>query len=250
MRRSSVKLVLASSLPLALTACSAPEETYTVSKRSNYTTVQACVDDKMPVDVCSDAYMQALADHRRIAPTYGDKAACEADFVPDYCQVTSDNRYMPRLGGFELAVSGEVSQSQVDAARAQVENSGQASSGGSNFNGLLTGLLLGQVLSGGNRQYYSQPVYQYRDSSGGYRNTTLGQQIDQGKRFERSDQAQQSGGSYSSYYSGSSSGRSYKSSTATRSSVSSSISRGGFGSQATARSGWGGKSSGGFSFGG
>lgn len=68
MRRSSVKLVLASSLPLALTACSAPEETYTVSKRTNYTTVQACVDDKVPVDVCSDAYMQALADHRRIAP--------------------------------------------------------------------------------------------------------------------------------------------------------------------------------------
>ncbi|MCG8296445.1 DUF1190 domain-containing protein [Pseudomonas entomophila] len=249
MRRSSVKLVLASSLPLALSACSAPEETYTVSKRTNYTSVQACVDDKVAVDVCSDAYMQALADHRRIAPTYGDKAACEADFVPDYCQVTSDGRYMPRLGGFELAVSGEVSQSQVDAARAQIENSGQGGSGGSNVNGLLTGLLLGQVLSGGNRQYYSQPVYQYRDSRGDYRNSTLGQQVDQGKRFERSDQAQSSGtGSYT--YSGGSSNRNYTSKSSTRSSVSSSTSRGGFGSQATARSGWGGKSSGGFSFGG
>ena len=250
MRRSSVKLVLASSLPLALTACSAPEETYTVSKRSNYTTVQACVDDKMPVDVCSDAYMEALADHRRVAPTYGDKAACEADFVPDYCQVTSDGRYMPRLGGFELAVSGNVSQAQVDAARAQVENSGQGGSGGgSSTNGLLTGLLLGQALSSGNRQYYSQPVYQYRDSRGDYRNSTLGQQVDQGKRFERSDQAQRSGtGSYT--YSGGSSSSSYTSKSSSRSSVSSSISRGGFGSQATARSGWGGKSSGGYSFGG
>ena len=119
MRRSSVKLVLASSLPLALTACSPQEETYTVSQQVNYGSVEACVNDKVPEKACNDAYKQALAEYRRTAPTYVSKPDCEAEFAPDGCQIGAGGRYMPRMSGFELDTAGEVTQSQVDAARIQ-----------------------------------------------------------------------------------------------------------------------------------
>lgn len=247
MRRSSLKLVLASTLPLAISACSNPDDnTVEVNTRSTFTTVQACVDQKFPVDICSDAYMNALADHRRIAPTYDDAAACEADFVPGYCQTNSDGKFMPKLGGFELGVTGRLPKDQVAAAQAQTAGGSSNNEGGGVFggNGFLTGLLIGNLLSSnrGGAQYSSQPIYQTRDSRGAYQNSTLSRQIDDGKTFSQSNQAR------------SSSTGSYNSSTLARNlgtgSVSSSVSRGGFGSQATARSGWGGKSSGGFSSGG
>ncbi|MDB6052190.1 MAG: hypothetical protein JWR17_4936 [Pseudomonas sp.] len=240
MRRSSLKLVLASTLPLAISACSKTEE---VTARQTYPTVQACVDQKVPVDVCSDAYIKALADYRRTAPTYDNAAACEADFVPDYCQQNSDGKFMPKLGGFELALSGNVPTSQLEAAKAQATQSGGDSAGGFNGSGLLMGMLIGNMLSGngGGGRYYSQPVYQSRDSRGAYQTSTLSRQIEQGKTFGNSTQARSSStGSYTQSTLGRSLGNS---------SVSSSVSRGGFGSQATARSGWGGKSSG-SSFGG
>lgn len=247
MRRSSLKLVLASTLPLAISACSNPDDnTVEVNTRSTFTTVQACVDQKFPVDICSDAYMNALADHRRIAPTYDDAAACEADFVPGYCQANSDGKFMPKLGGFELGVTGRLPKDQVAAAQAQTGGGSSNNEGGGVFggNGFLTGLLIGNLLSSnrGGAQYSSQPIYQTRDSRGAYQSSTLSRQIDDGKTFSQSNQAR------------SSSTGSYNSSTLARNlgtgSVSSSVSRGGFGSQATARSGWGGKSSGGFSSGG
>lgn len=251
MRRSSLKLVLASTLPLAISACSNPDDnTVEVNTRTTFTTVQACVDQKFPVEVCSDAYMNALADHRRIAPTYDDVTACDADFVPGYCQPNADGKFSPKLGGFELGVSGRLPKDQVAAAQAQANNgsSGESSNngGGGGFggNGFLTGLLIGNLLSSnnGSNQYYSQPIYQTRDSRGAYQSSTLSKQIEDGKTFSQSNQAR------------SSSTGSYNSNTLARNlgtgSVSSSVSRGGFGSQATARSGWGGKSSGGFSSGG
>lgn len=240
MRRSSLKLVLASTLPLAISACSKPDDTVEVNTRTTFTTVQACVDQKFPVDVCSDAYMNALADHRRIAPTYDDQASCEADFVPDYCQPNSDGKFTPKLAGFELGVSGRLPKDKVAAAQTQANNNGGSGGG----NGFLTGLLIGNLLSSnnGSNNYYSQPIYQTRDSRGAYQSSTLSKQIEDGKSFGRSTQAR------------SSSTGSYSSDTLARNlgsgSVSSSVSRGGFGSQATARSGWGGKSSGGFSSGG
>jgi uncharacterized protein YgiB involved in biofilm formation len=244
MRRSSLKLVLASTLPLALAACSKSEDTVEVNTQQTFPTVQACVDQKVPVDICSDAYMNAMTDHRRIAPTYDSQSACDADFVPDYCQQTSDGKFMPKLGGFELSLSGAVPKSQVAAAQAQ---GGGESSGGGGFggNGFLTGLLIGNMLSGnsGGGRYYSQPIYQTRDSRGTYQSSTLSRQIDQGKTFGQSTQARSSStGSYSQSTLGRNLGKG--------ASVSTSISRGGFGSQATARSGWGGKSSSGSSFGG
>lgn len=241
MRRSSLKLVLASTLPLALGACSKSEETVAVNTQQTFPTVQACVEQKVPVDICSDAYMNALAEHRRIAPTYDSAAACDADFVPDYCQQTSDGKFMPKLGGFELSLSGDVPKSQVAAAQAQ---GGGEGGGGFSGTSLLTGLLIGNMLSNmGGGRYNSQPIYQTRDSRGAYQSSTLSKQIEQGKTFGQSTQARSSStGSYSQSTLGRNLGQG--------SSVSSSISRGGFGSQAAARSGWGGKSSSGSSFGG
>ncbi|RMV62589.1 putative lipoprotein [Pseudomonas coronafaciens pv. atropurpurea] len=246
MRRSSVKLVLASTLPLALAGCGPSESKQNFEAKANFKSVQECVEAKVPVDVCSDAYMQALSDHRRIAPTYDDKASCDADFVPDYCQVTSDGKYVPKMGGFELGFSGQVPKEALDRANQEVTQSAPA--GMSGTTGLMAGLLIGNLLSngfGGNR--YSQPIYQTRDDRGGYYSSSLPSQIDRGKTFSRSTQAQSSP---DRSYGKSTLGLNLGSSGSGSSSVSSTISRGGFGSQASARSGWGGKSSGSSSFGG
>lgn len=247
--RSSIKLVLASTLPLAIAGCSQPEETVAYSLKSNFKNVQACVDAKFPVDVCSDAYMQAMADHRRIAPTYDDQASCDADFVEGYCQQNSQGQYMPQLGGFELALSADLPKQQVENAQQQVAQASAASGGGFNANGMLAGLLIGQMMSNNSgSRYYSQPVYTSRDSRGEYKSSTLSRQIEQGKTFGRSTQARSSG---TDSYTKSTLGRSLSQGTgSTRSSVGSTISRGGFGQQATARSGWSGKSSSRSSFGG
>lgn len=223
--RSCATLVLVGALPLALAGC---DDSVNVTARKDFKTVQECVDAKVPVDVCSNAYMHALDDHRKIAPTYDDQAACDEDFVPGYCQVTSDGKYVPRLGGFELAMSGDVPRQAAEQARAQGDDGG---------NGLLTGLLLGQMLGGGGNRYYSEPIYDMRNRSGGYSTSTLSRQAGNGQTFSRSTQARSTG--------------SYVPQTLGRSeSIGSAVSRGGFGSSATARSGWGSSTRGGFSSGG
>ncbi|MFU2329201.1 hypothetical protein D3C87_940950 [compost metagenome] len=235
MKRSKyVQLSLAASVAMAISGCGPTEKTYSVQKKYNFQSVQQCADEKLPVDVCSDAYMTALAEHRRLAPVYDNQADCDADFVADWCQQDSAGKFIPRLGGFELTADGQVTQSQVDAAKAQLPAE-QANSGGSGFStgSLLTGLLIGNMLSNNRNSYYSEPVYRYRDDRGNYASSTLGQRISKGTTFTRSDQAKY--------------GRGY-STASTRSaskpiSVASSTSRGGFGSKASARSGWGGGSS-------
>ncbi|MGE8149449.1 DUF1190 domain-containing protein [Pseudomonas frederiksbergensis] len=240
MKRSKyVQLSLAASVAMAISGCGPTEKTYPVQKKYNFQSVQQCADEKLPVDVCSDAYMKAMAEHRRIAPVYDNQADCDADFVPDWCQQDSAGKFIPKLGGFELNAEGEVTQSQVDAAKAQLPAS-EASAAGSGFSGssLLTGLLIGNMLSSNRNSYYSEPVYRYRDDRGSYSNSTLAQRVSTGSTFNRSNQARYGSSNYSD--------------TITRSkaaTVASATSRGGFGSQASARSGWGGsgKSSGGSS---
>jgi uncharacterized protein YgiB involved in biofilm formation len=235
MKRSKyVQLSLAASVAMAISGCGPTEKTYPVQKQYNFQSVQQCADEKLPVDVCSDAYMSAMAEHRRIAPVYDSQADCDADFVADWCQQDSAGKFIPKLGGFELTADGQVTQSQVDAAQAQLPAS-QANTGGSGFStsSLLTGLLIGNMLSNNRNSYYSQPVYRYRDNRGNYGTSTLNQRIANGSTFNRSNQAKY-GGSYTN---------SISKSASKPVSVSSSTSRGGFGSKASARSGWGGGSS-------
>ena len=228
MKRSKyVQLSLAASVAMAISGCGVAEKTYPVQKKYNFQSVQQCADEKLPVDVCSDAYMAAMAEHRRLAPVYDNQADCDADFVENWCQVDSSGKFVPKLGGFEINAQGAFTREQLAAAGVSPE-AGRSSSFSSNDSGLLTGLLIGNLLSGGNRNYYSEPVYRYRDDRGSYANSTLNQRIASGSTFSKSRQAQ--------------SGSGFRTNTRPMS-VSSATSRGGFGSQASARSGWGGSSS-------
>lgn len=230
MKRSKyVQLSLAASVALAISGCGPTEKTYKLQKKYNFQSVQQCVDEKLPVDICADAYMTAMTEHRRIAPTYASQADCDADFVPDWCQQDSSGQFIPKLGGFELSADGEVTQSQVDAARAQLPAS-EANVGGSGFGNLLTGMLIGNMLSSNRNSYYSEPVYRYRDDRGSFGSSTLSQRVSRGSTFTKSNQARY--GSYTDTIK-----------TSKPMSVASSTSRGGFGSSSSARSGWGGSSS-------
>ena len=138
MKRSKyVQLSLAASVAMAISGCGPTEKTYDLQKKYNFQSVQQCADEKLPVDVCSDAYMTAMAEHRRIAPVYDSQADCDADFVADWCQQDSTGKFIPRLGGFELTAEGQVTQTQVDAANAQAANA--QASGGSGLSGCATG---------------------------------------------------------------------------------------------------------------
>ncbi|GAB3395280.1 DUF1190 domain-containing protein [Azotobacter armeniacus] len=227
MKRSSyVQLSLATSISLAIAGCDGAQDTYTVQETFRFQSVQECVNRKFPVDVCSDAYMAALAEHRRIAPLYDRQADCEADFVPGYCQTDSAGRYVPQLGGFELSAGGTVTQAQMDSAKAQAAASGDSGSG------LLMGLLIGSMLGNSGGRYYSEPVYRYRDGRGAFSTSTLSRRIETGATFPNSQQSRY--------------GKGYSNSTSRPISTSSATSRGGFGSQSSARGGWGGsRSSGG-----
>ncbi|MDI9778361.1 DUF1190 domain-containing protein [Pseudomonas putida] len=232
-RRSSVKLVLAGSLPLALTACGPQEELYTVTQQTNYDSVAACVADKVPEPACNDAFKRALADYQRNAPTFFTQAECEAQFTPGGRQITAGGRYMPRMSGFELQTSAEVTQSQLDAGYAQGGGYGHVATAA------VAGMLLGQMGNSAGRHYNAQPLYAYRDGAG-QRHGLLGQRygatggIQRVKQDEESSSSS-SGGGGGGGYGGSSRNES-------RSATSASVTRGGFGGQATARSGWGGRS--------
>ena len=185
MKRSKyVQLSLAASVAMAISGCGPTEKTYDLQKKYNFQSVQQCADEKLPVDVCSDAYMTAMAEHRRIAPVYASQVDCDADFVAGWCQLDSNGQFIPKLGGFELTAEGQVTQSQVDAANAQAGGS-QANSGGSGFStsSLLTGLLIGNMLSNNRNSYRSEPVYRYRDDRGEYGNSPTNQRVSNGATF-------------------------------------------------------------------
>lgn len=247
MKRSKhIKLALVGAIPFALGACGSSEEGVTVSRMSTFDNVQACTDAKIPVDICSSAFMAAMNEHRRIAPVYSTQQSCEADFVKDYCQVTSDGKYMPKLGGFQITAQGEVPAQSAAATGGGSGGAGYRGGGGND--GLLTGILLGQFMSDARSpRYYSEPIYFDRDGRGNFRRSTLAQQIARGKAFSQSEQVLKGGG-YTNKTGSVSNALSRQGAINPKpvSIASSSTSRGGFGSQSAARSGWGG----GFSFGG
>lgn len=244
MKRSKhIQLILLSAIPFALTACgddpqSVEQAVRTVTDQRTFESVQSCVDSKLPADICADAFMSALALHRKQAPLYDTQTNCEADFIAGYCAPITGGQFMPKLGGFQITSEREEPIQPAGSA-------GSGHSGGGD--GLLTGLLLGQMMSSGGARYYSEPIYRGRDSRGAYNSSTLAKQIELGNKFGRSQQAIKGGGyalaSGKSSTVNSALGRKTTVVGAKPASMNAPAARGGFGAQASARSGWGGLSS-------
>lgn len=222
MKRSKyVQLSLAASVAMAISGQAAAAD-----QPRSFQNVEQCVDAEVAADVCSNAYVAALTEHRRIAPAYDDKAKCDADFAADWCQKNSDGRFVPKLGGFKVPASGEPAQNLDAIADAQmpagdttaqhVQSTSHVSSGGGGGggNGWLTGWLIGNAMSNN----AERTVYRDRETRQPYNTST------QYRRAETTMRSQTD----------------YESSKSKPVNVASSTSRGGFGSQSSARSGWGG----------
>jgi uncharacterized protein YgiB involved in biofilm formation len=222
MKRSKyVQLSLAASVAMAISGQAAAAD-----QPRSFQNVEQCVDAEVAADVCSNAYVAALTEHRRIAPAYDDKAKCDADFAADWCQKNSDGRFVPKLGGFKVPASGEPAQNLDAIADAQmpagdttaqhVQSTSHVSSGGGGGggNGWLTGWLIGNAMSNNSER----TVYRDRETRQPYNTST------QYRRAETTTRSQTD----------------YESSKSKPVNVASSTSRGGFGSQSSARSGWGG----------
>jgi uncharacterized protein YgiB involved in biofilm formation len=222
MKRSKyVQLSLAASVALAISGEVAAQD------QQRFQTVEQCVGAEVSADVCSNAYVAALTEHRRIAPAYDDKAKCDADFAADWCQKNSDGRFVPKLGGFKVPQNGEAPQDLNALANAQmpagetaatqnVQSTSHSSGGGGGGNGWLSGWLIGNAMSNND----NRTVYRDRDTRQTYNTSTQYRKIESAPST-RTDS-------------------SYDSSRSKPVNVASSTSRGGFGSQSSARSGWGG----------
>ena len=222
MKRSKyVQLSLAASVAMAVSG-----EAAAVDQPRHFQSVEQCVDAEVAADVCSNAYVAALTEHRRIAPAYDDKAKCDADFAADWCQKNSDGRFVPKLGGFKVPLPGEAAQNLDAIADAQMpagdttsSNATQSTShysggGGGGGNGMLTGWLIGNAMSNNS----NRTVYRDRDTRQTYNTSTQYRKIESAPRSQPD----------------------YESTRSKPVNVASSTSRGGFGSQSSARSGWGG----------
>jgi uncharacterized protein YgiB involved in biofilm formation len=227
MKRSKyVQLSLAASVALAISGEVAAQE------QRNFQSVEQCVDAEVAADACSNAYVAALTEHRRIAPAYDDKAKCDADFAADWCQKNSDGRFVPKLGGFKVPQNVEPAQNLDAIANAQMpagdpapaqttQSTSHVSSGGGGGggNGWLSGWLIGNAMSN-NRASDTRTVYRDRDTRQTYDTSTLNRRIESAPTTRNDSD--------------------YTSSRSKSVNVASSTSRGGFGSQSSARSGWGG----------
>lgn len=245
MKRSKyVHLSLAAAVSLAVAGCGS-EERVTVSKTLSFESVKACTAAKVPVDVCSDAYMNAMAEHRRIAPTYTREADCEADFVEGYCQAEADGKFIPRLGGFNLTTSGSFTQAEIAQAQAQAPASTGGGGNGFDTGDFLTGMLIGNMLSNSGGRYYSEPVYRYRDDRGTFATSTLKSRIDRGTTFSKASSGNRQAYQKTAVSKPAVTAQSTPKSTIQakpKVNVKSTVSRGGFGSRSAAKSGWGGGS--------
>ncbi|WP_338800117.1 DUF1190 domain-containing protein [Pseudomonas sp. RSB 5.4] len=222
MKRSKyVQLSLAASVALAISGEVAAQD------QQRFQTVEECVGAEVAADVCSNAYVAALTEHRRIAPAYDDKAKCDADFAADWCQKNSDGRFVPKLGGFKVPQSGEAPQdlnaianAQMPAGEAAAAQNAQStfhsSGSGGAGNGWLTGWLIGNAMSNN----ANRTVYRDRDTRQTYNTSAQYRKIESAPAT-RTDTR-------------------YDNSRSKPVNVASSTSRGGFGSQSSARSGWGG----------
>ena len=221
MKRSKyVQLSLAASVALAISG-----EAAALDQQRGFQSVEQCVDAEVAADVCSNAYVAALTEHRRMAPTYDDKAQCDADFAADWCHKNASGQFVPKLSGFRIQPNAEAPQDLDALADAQMPagevNAAQAApaatnSSGSSTSGLLTGWLIGNAMSNNS----NRTVYRDRDTRQTYNTSTQYRKVESAP-VTRSQPD-------------------YQSTKSKPVNVASSTSRGGFGSQSSARSGWGG----------
>lgn len=242
-RSKKIQLALISTIPFALTACESTDPVKPVTATKTFGSMKECVDAKVPTDVCSNSYMQALNEHKRIAPMYDKESDCENDFLVGFCNETSDAKWMPRLTGFQITASGQVpvsqlqGQAQTGADGTTIINNG--SSGGTGD--FLTGLLIGNMLSGGGSpRYHSEPVYTSRSTRGDFQKSTINDRVKAGSTFNSSVQSKKGFDYKKQSITKALSNRSAQTARSKPASSYKSSSRGGFGSQSSARSGFGG----------
>lgn len=247
-RSKSIRLVTMGLLPIAITACESSTYTQNTKVSQTFESFSDCKKQGVPEMVCSDNFQSAYRSHQQLAPRYDTKEACEADFEANYC-LQDGEKWMPKMAGFRITREGPQTFSRETG---QMVNQPQHSSSGSSNDGLLTGMLIGHMMSGGNNvHYYSEPAYIHRDSRGEYSRSTLRQRINDGQTFSNATRAPSArqlstaanrntaNASTSGYKSSGTKSVSSSSSRYGSSANSSSVSRSGFGSQASARSGFG-----------
>ncbi|BBP79808.1 hypothetical protein PHLH7_59120 [Pseudomonas sp. Ost2] len=215
MKRSQrVGLVLLGSVPFVLVACDGEQVlTRDVSETARYANEQACVAAGIAADVCADAAATALEQHREIAPVYGDQTACAIDFSLDSCVADPQRaQFNPLMAGFALTTLRAVTvppeqpvpaqKQDEQAATSSYWSSGGSSGGGyggssggsttaSHSNGWASRVWrwIGLGTDPYAPRYFSEPLYQERDGRGGYRLSSLDQQVKAGKTFAQSRNA-------------------------------------------------------------
>jgi len=132
-RSKTTALLLMSTVPLLLTACSSEPEVQV--QEGLYTSVQACSDATGDPSGCREAFASAAAQSGDSAPQYASKEQCAADYEADQC----------------------------------VE---QRTSAGTSFIGpMMMGFFMGQLLNGAGRgtaQQAPPPAPAYQDKNKGW----------------------------------------------------------------------------------
>lgn len=132
-RSSSASLVLMSTVPFLLAACSSdtpPPAPKPVPKPTTaYETVEDCAFDGRPRNVCESALATAKAEAAKSAPRFKTLEECQKEF--DNCQVA------PVVAAAAPAAGAAPAPTVVQAG------------GGDSFTPALMGFMVGQALSGG-----------------------------------------------------------------------------------------------------
>jgi uncharacterized protein YgiB involved in biofilm formation len=167
-RSNAIKLLLMGLAPITIVGCSDEGKTdvKTVKTSDRFAKLQDCVAAGKPQDVCAETYMAALKKHKDLAPKYEKEADCEADFMPGYCVATEDGKFMPKMAGFSLATETRQIVDRTTGAPVVTQNT--------DSNGFITGMLLGNLMSGnGGTSYRADPYYSRRDPQGVESSNTL-----------------------------------------------------------------------------
>jgi len=148
MKRSGrIALVMMGSSALALTACEEPKIDAAI-----FETVEQCVAERgLTAEQCYGEFDAARAQHAEVAPKYGSRAECEADFGPEGCETTPY----------------------------------RSSSGGGVFMPLMAGFMMGQMMGG---RAHTQPLYRSQDDRKAFRtadNRSVGGRVGRTQVSER-----------------------------------------------------------------